>query len=246
MTVILNFGICDDQPYACKDIEARIRKYMEGTKLEYKTHIFLSGVELLKFKNKIDILFLDIEMPKIDGFTAAEKMNQKNDELILIFITGYTERFQRAFRVNAFRYILKPISFREFNEALSDAISQVFSEQKILVDDDNRCVLISDSKILYVESIGDQSVVHTENAGKLVSKKTLKYWTSVLEPAKFIQTHKSFIVSFEYILSIQENILTITNGATIPVSTRNVRTVKSGLEGYIRRVTKRECICSKE
>jgi len=216
---------------------------METFKLNYEINVFNNGEALLKFNKRIDILFLDIAMPDIDGIRAAEMINKKNDELILIFLTGYTERFQHAFKVNAFRYLIKPVSLQEFNEALSDALIRILSHRRIMVDDDKREVLVNESKILYVESIGDKSVVYTENEGKLVSAKTLKYWTGILSCAKFIQTHKSFIVSFEHIRSLDDTMLLMTDGAEIPISSRNIRTVKSGLSEYIQKTAKGQSVC---
>jgi len=216
---------------------------METFKLNYEIYIFNDGEALLRFDKRIDILFLDIAMPVIDGLRAAEMINKKNDELILIFLTGYTERFQHAFKVNAFRYLIKPVSVQEFDEALSDALIRILSHRRIMVDDEKREVLVNENKILYVESIGDKSVVCTESEGKLVSAKTLKYWTGVLSCEKFIQTHKSFIVSFEHIRSLGDTMLLMTDGAEIPVSSRNIKTVKSGLSEYIQKTAKGQCEC---
>lgn len=243
---MLTFGVCDDQPYVCQKAEEHIKDFMKTTGLEYEVHTFTGGKSLLNTNKKIDILFLDIEMPKIDGFQVAEKLNQKNDELIIIFLTGYTERFQRAFKVNAFRYLIKPISLMEFNEALSDAINLIYSQKRILVDDENRSVLISDSKIQFVESIGDRTVIYTKSEGRLMSVKTLKHWANVLEPAKFIQTHKSFIVSFEHIRSLGKTSIYMADGTEVPVSTRNVRSVKAGLDGYIKRMTRGTDLCLRD
>jgi len=241
---MLVFGICDDQPLACRETESRIRKFIESFKIEYEIHVFHNGEALLKYDKKIDILFLDIAMPKIDGLRTAEMINKKNDELILIFQTGYTERFQHAFKVNAFRYLIKPVSLQEFDEALSDALARILSQRKLMVDDERRDVLVNESKILYVESIGDKSVVCTESEGKLVSAKTLKYWAGVLSCAKFIQTHKSFVVSFEHIRSLDDAALTMTDGTKIPISSRNIRAVKSGLNEYIQKTAKGLGACS--
>jgi len=241
---MLIFGVCDDHPHACRETESRIRNYIESFKLNYEIYVFPNGEELLKFSKKIDILFLDIAMPQIDGLRTAEMINKKNDELILIFQTGYTERFQHAFKVNAFRYLIKPVSLQEFEEALSDALSRILSQRRLVVDTDKREVLVNESKILYVESIGDKSVVCTESEGKLVSGKTLKYWTGVLSRAKFIKTHKSFVVSFEHIRSMNDAALIMTDGAEIPISSRNIRAVKSGLGEYIRKTAKGQGACS--
>jgi len=241
---MLVFGICDDQPYACKQTESRIEKYMETFKSNYEIYVFNDGESLLRFEKRIDILFLDIAMPEIDGLRTAEMLNKKNDDLVLIFLTGYTERFQHAFKVNAFRYLIKPVSGQEFNEALSDALIRILSHRRIMVDDEKREVLVNESKILYVESIGDKSVVCTESDGKLVSAKTLKYWSGVLSDGRFIQTHKSYVVSFEHIRSLDDTTLVMTDGAEIPISSRNIRTVKSGLNEYIHKTAKGQGACT--
>ena len=113
-----------------------------------------------------------------------------------------------------------------------------------MVDDEKRDVLVNESKILYVESIGDKSVVCTESDGKLVSAKTLKYWAGVLSCVKFIRAHKSFVVSYEHIRSLDDTMLIMTDGSEIPISSRNIRAVKSGLNEYIRKTAKGLGVCS--
>ncbi len=130
----MNIAVCDDE----ENIRCLIKKLIEKQSKDCQIMEFSSGRELLHFwrqkdREQIDILFLDISMDGADGMETAEQIRdwkvEKNEPLwgglpLLIFVTGYPEYMPKAFSVNAFQYLVKPIDEREFEDALKKALRE--------------------------------------------------------------------------------------------------------------------------
>jgi DNA-binding LytR/AlgR family response regulator len=208
---------------------------LNAAKYDFKTHIFPDGKQLLSFHERIDVLFLDIDMPEMDGFQTAEKLYLKVEETVIIFLTSYTKDFQKAFRVRAFRYLLKPINISEFNEAIRDAINEMLIFKRIIIDDGgSSTVLVPESKIIYIESIGDNTAVHTESHGVIVCGRTLKDWQTDLDQVKFVRSHRTFIINFDHVKKIDDRVATLMSGDVVPIAARSTRAVKESLREYVR------------
>ena len=232
---MIRFGICDDDPKICFEVGKLIHDYMQSEKHDYKTYIFSNGLQLLDHGERMDILFLDIDMPELDGFQTAYQLNLTTDETVILFLTSYTKDFQKAFRVHAFRYLIKPVRIPEFNEAVRDSLNELLSFRKIIIGDSGREVLVAESKIVYIESIGDKTAVHTVSHGALVSGRTLKDWETELDCVRFVRSHRAYIINFDYVKKLEGGAATLVTGATVPVSARSVKTVKDSMREYIRK-----------
>lgn len=223
-------GICDDDICILKELKTKVEEWIKINKYDVHVIVFNSPSELLKFNDEINILFLDVEMPDMDGFTVAENIRRKYPKMKILFLTSHKEMIQQAFKVQAFRYFYKPIDLKEINEGLNDAFLQLKKENGIMVS--GRFIRYSD--IVYVESIGDESVLHLINE-ELVTGITLKQWMKKLGD-DFFQCHKSFIVSLGAIKAVKDGEVAFTNSKkTIPVSIRKKTPLKNAYYDYIKR-----------
>jgi two-component system, LytTR family, response regulator len=169
---------------------------------------------------KPDLVFLDIQMPKLTGFEVLELL--ENPPLI-IFSTAYDQYAIRAFELNATDYILKPYSRERFSQAVAKAISRLQTGiavqpelqkilqsadekeellQRIAVKTRHKVHVIGVNEILYLEAEGDYVMIHTKE-GNYLKEKTMKYFETHLEPEKFIRIHRSYIVNAEAIERIE-------------------------------------------
>ena len=104
----MNIAICDDEPTICKEIKNCIMSASNGVTCDF--YEFHSGDALLSSKMKFDMVFLDIELGKgVDGLETAQKLQNANHELILIFISGFTKYVSSSFYFHTFQFLLKPI-----------------------------------------------------------------------------------------------------------------------------------------
>lgn len=153
--------------------------------------------------NKVDLIFLDIEMPVLNGFELLDVLNNKPQ---IIFVTGKTEYAYKAFNYDATDYLHKPITKERFNQAVEKALEQHklkmdFNEidgEHIFVKSNlkKRKVYIKDIK--WIEALGDYVKVVTEE-NSLVVLSTMKAFEKELPDGKFLRIHKSYIVNLDKI-----------------------------------------------
>lgn len=162
---------------------------------------------------KIDLLFLDINMPKLSGLSFYKSLNNPP---FVIFTTAYSEHAVDGFNLNAVDYLLKPFSFERFFQAVEKVKSIVNkNSNQIVLKSDKKLFLVQIIDILYVESLGDYIKVHMNNQS-LVVYKTLNAISELLPDDKFIRIHKSFIINLDKMSFVEGNQVDILNNK-IPI-----------------------------
>jgi two-component system, LytTR family, response regulator len=197
-----------------------------------------NGFEAVKMigKEKPDLIFLDIQMPKLNGFEMLELLD---DPPVVIFTTAYNQYAIKAFEVNAVDYLLKPYSEDRLKEAVErgrDKIRSTVKEQRvslpstidgsyidrIAVKDGQNIFLIPVEKINYLEAQADYVMVYTVER-KYLKQKTMKYYEENLNPKDFIRIHRSYIVNLKEIKQIdllekETYQVTLTDKKKLPLS----------------------------
>lgn len=166
-------------------------------------------------KNEVDLILLDIHMPKLSGI---DFMKIQNDPPLVIFTTAYAEYAVEAFSVHAVDYLMKPISLDRFIKAIDRAreiISKEDDTSWLIVKEGSRIYRIPTEGIFYVQAYGDYVKIFTSEKTYL-SKDRLTNLTTTL-PTPFIQVHRSFIVNLNYLEYMEGNHVTIKE-TKIPVS----------------------------
>jgi len=181
-----------------------------------------------------DLLFLDIEMPVINGFEILEKI--MNTNFSVVFVTAYNQFALKAFRFNALDYLVKPFDTKELIEAVAKAEKRIkpSSNQlmqlqkqlqgepinKIAIPSNNGVSFIDFNEIIYVEASNNYSkLVLTEKRSFTISK-TLKDVQEVLEERHFLRVHRQYIVNLNCLKQFNRNdsIITMNNGDIIPIA----------------------------
>ncbi len=227
----LQVAICDDEPVIANEIKERLFRY----KPDYIIDLYLSGKELLNSMNEYDLIFLDIEMPEMNGMEVATALRNKEYEGNLVFLTSHTEFMSDAFKVKAFRFLQKPIVDSAFQEAVDEAEEEVMNHKKILVDTTEGTTLISIRDIIYFETIRNYTYIHMKQ-GELETRKTLHEWMDIIGQEHFYQVHKSYAVALRYIETIgSDGIFMKDINGRIPVSKRKIKEVKDVFFAYVRK-----------
>jgi two-component system LytT family response regulator len=199
-----------------------------------------NGFEAVKAvaEDKPDLLFLDIQMPKLDGFEVLELIDA---DLAVVFVTAYDQYALRAFEVHAVDYLLKPFSPERLEEALGRARERVERKEspryekliaesrvrskpleRVLVRDGSRVHVIPVGKIDYVEAQDDY--VCFKSGGKdYLKQETLGNLEELLDPERFIRVHRSYILNVERLVKLElyakdSRVAILTDGTRLPVS----------------------------
>jgi two-component system LytT family response regulator len=235
--------IIDDESPARQIIQSYLKDYPGITIIGECEN----GFEALKViqESKPDLVFLDIQMPKIDGFELLEVMDYKPE---IIFATAYDQYAIKAFERNVVDYLLKPFSKDRLIKAVEKAIARIKSQPaktddpigKLQKDlDDNKETLervvtrlgskisvIPVDKIWYIEAQDDYVMIYSE-MGNHLKEKTMKYFETNLNPRTFVRIHRSYIVHISQVTGVEPY-----GKETHLVILRNGAKLKASAEGY--------------
>jgi two-component system response regulator LytT len=229
--MILNAIAVDDEPLAL----GLVSSFIEQTPFLNLIGRFSSAVDALKaiHAQKIDVLFLDIQMPDLNGIELARVLdNSKSNKPRIIFTTAYNQFALEGYKVDALDYLLKPFNYEEFLHAATKAlnyaelversnapataastatiIEERIEDEYLFLKVEYQLVRIALNDILYIEGLKDYVKVWLKSAEKpILSLTSLKSLEEKLPSKKFMRVHRSFIVSLDKINSITRNALQI-------------------------------------
>jgi len=227
-----NIGICDDEEITLDKISQLINDKFKEINCEYNINKFNNSMELIEFHSReyFDIVFLDIDMPKINGIEAAQNIKFKNPNAIILFITSKDEFVFESFKVQPFRFIRKS----KLTEEISEAIIEVnkFLEKnsyKIRIIIDKKTYEIDINNILYIESSKNYITINTVNDKQYKYKDSINQKEYELEDYGFIRTHSGYLVNERYIQRINNDNVIIKNNQKIPISRSRIQYVQQKL-----------------
>jgi DNA-binding LytR/AlgR family response regulator len=218
----------DDEPLALEIITA----YIEKVPFLKLLRTFDNAIESIDFlrKNKVDLMFLDIEMESLSGIQLIHALNERPE---VIFTTAYDSYAVEGFELDAADYLLKPISFERFVKSVDKVYNKLVTSRPkseirsqpskssgqgnfIFVKTENRLQKVAFSEILYIEGQGDYLKIVTSTA-RIMTLQNFKKFEETLPRENFIRVHKSYLVALNKIESITRNRIKI-GSALIPVS----------------------------
>ena len=238
--------IIDDEPLARSIIKEYLQRHPQ-IELVQECNDGFEGIKAI-LQHHPDLIFLDIQMPKINGFEMLELVEQPP---AVIFTTAYDEYAIKAFENHAVDYLLKPFNQERFDKAinrwrdkkthntdetktlLDTASKQPNQNQRIVVKTGSKIKIIPVDDILYLEAADDYVKIHTKD-GAFLKNKTMTHFESALDPELFVRTHRSYMVHVQRITRIEpyekENFLALlATGAQVPVSKAGYTKLKSVL-----------------
>jgi two-component system LytT family response regulator len=206
--------VVDDEPMAREILEIYIAK---TPKLDLIASCKNAAEAIFLLQdNEVDVFFLDINMPEITGLSLAKIINQKSQ---IIFTTAYREYAIDGFILNVVDYLLKPISFDRFLQAVQKVAQSEIIENNtdfMFVRSDRKMVKIDFNTILYIESLSDYVKIFTSEK-TIVVRETITSLEEKLPVKKFIRIHRSFIISLQNITLYTNEFIEI-NQKALPIS----------------------------
>ncbi len=227
--------IIDDEPLARMVIKEYLQSYSEIEVLQECNDGF-EGVKAIQ-QLQPELIFLDIQMPKINGFEMLELIDNPP---MVIFTTAFEEYAIKAFETHAIDYLLKPFSKDRFDKAiqklllqrttvstqtlevLEEAAKTPAQSNRIVVKDGGKIKIIPIIQIHYLEAADDYVKIHTAE-GIYLKKKTMQYFEDCLQQQQYIRIHRSYIVNAQLITRIDpyekdSHIALLSTGAKLPIS----------------------------
>ena len=198
--------ICDDNPQIIEQLTKYLNEFFHKYNLKAPLIVpFTSGETLLRDTIPNDIVFLDIEMPGVDGIYVGNKLKETNPKTIILIVTSFAEYLDEAMRFQVFRYLSKPIEKMRLFRNLRDALKLYNScNTKVAVTTKDGVYPISTTDIICVEAQMRKVIIHTTSKDYF-STQNMQYWIDTLTEPCFFQSHRSFIVNLEHITDFGGN-----------------------------------------
>jgi two-component system LytT family response regulator len=239
--------LIDDEPLARSIVSEYLNSYPEFTILQECNDGF-EGVKAIS-QHKPDLIFLDIQMPKISGFEMLELIDEPP---AVIFTTAFDEYAIKAFEAHAIDYLLKPFSKDRFDKALQkwlvnhqqnkedrtterlkEQIHQPEERNRIVVKEGGNIRIIPVNEIQYIEAFDDYVKIFTLRE-MFLKKKTMSFYEDILAAADFVRVHRSYIVNLSQITRIEPmekdaHVAKLKTGVRIPLSKTGYTKLKSVL-----------------
>jgi DNA-binding LytR/AlgR family response regulator len=183
---------------------------------------------LLNGNISIDIAILDIKISPKGELSLADLLRRKNTNtnIKIIFVTPFYQYSLKGYHVHAHRYLLRPLNFIEFKEAILSAIDEIICLKYIHLKLDHTRIRILIEDILYIESVGSNSIAYTEFSHYYNYSSSKKLMEQLSLTNTFIRIHKSYIANLQHTKEFAGNHITLINGIELPVSVRNSKVVK--------------------
>lgn len=241
--------IIDDEASTIQVLRILIQRHIPEISEVYTA---LGGVEGLEKAQSVqpDLIFLDIEMPEIDGFELLRQMPQATFEVI--FVTAYSQHAIQAIRFSAFDYLLKPVDIQDLRNAVQRYLLQKKQDgnfgqryqslvQNLRQNDYNHFTLsihtlegihlLPLSDIIRCEADGNYTCFYLQNKKRVLASRTLGDFEALLDPGQFKRVHKSFLVHRMHVRSFSgQGYLEMSDTSTVEVSRRKIVEVKAWLD----------------
>ncbi|MBS1559362.1 MAG: response regulator [Bacteroidetes bacterium] len=242
-TTFLKVILIDDEPLARSLVKEYLRSFPQLTMVAECDDGF-EGVKAIA-QHQPDLIFLDIQMPKINGFEMLELMDAPPP---VIFTTAFDEYAMKAFEVHALDYLLKPFGKDRFDKAVnkflnrknvflppsfSEEINSPESQNRVVVKKGQNIIVLPLHQILYIEAFDDYVKIFTAE-GFFLKKKTMAFFEKTLDAHQFVRVHRSYILNLQELIRIEpaekdNHLALLKNGTRIPLSQPGYAKLKSVL-----------------
>lgn len=232
---MLKIAVVEDQQEIREELCLFIRRYLAENSLQAEVIPIKDGEAAVKCcEPGWDIIFMDVEMPGLDGFCAAEKIRETNAEAVLVFVTNMAQYAIRGYAVDALDYVLKPVNYYQFSTKLSRAIQRVQQRKggRILLQlAGGGMQLLNTSEIYYLETRNRMLYYHTTK-GEFAVRNSLASAEKQLEDYHFFRCNQCYLVNLKYVRAVENDFVNV-NGDRLEISRRQRAAFLTAVASYI-------------
>lgn len=234
-------AICEDEADIASYIEKTLASEFQKLNIQISFDIFNNGNKLLKMVDEhyhFDIVFMDIEMPEIDGISVCKQIRQITSDTLVIFISNKDELVFSTFEVQPFRFVRKS----HYDSLLPSLVPAIVTELqrrnpvniKITEARSGDIFSFDLNQISYIEAHGKTCCIHQVNNSTEVKIKLMEL-EEQLQSFEFIKPHRSYLVNYKFISAVKKNNLELSDGTLVPISRDRVEEVKHQFIMYTNR-----------
>ena len=232
----MRVAIAEDDPGCAKQLRDYLSHYGADSGEEINVSVFPDGMELVEsYRPVFDLLLLDIEMPHMDGMSAAQRIRATDPAVLIIFITNMAQFAIKGYEVDALDYVLKPISYYAFAMKMRKAVRALRerTQRSILVRWGNEVRRLSMDSIQYVEVADHQLRYHTEEES-YISIGSLREAEQALDPEFFCRCNSCYLVNLKFVDGIRQDCVMVA-GQELKISRAKKKAFMQRLSDYYSR-----------
>lgn len=232
---MIKIAICDDKAVMCDLLRKKVAIKLEEWNESFQITCYGNAAELLNSPMDFSIIFLDIQMPGLDGVELAKRLRKQELDTAIIFVTVLKDCMLDAFEVEAIDYICKPVDEGRLEGALKRALKRIKKEegQALFIRTAKWCKSIKIDTIYYCEVINRKIYLHTKTG-------VIDYYGKMEEVERqldhrFIKCHRSYLVNLDYIKEYKKGQIIMENGEQAPVSRLRHQEIMEAMLHYMQR-----------
>ncbi len=234
---MINIAIIEDSQEDFEYLARGIQEYSKSSGEAVTVRHYESALRFLdEYKFNCDIIFMDIELPDINGVLASEKLRAKDNDVALVFVTNLAHLAIKGYSVSAADFIVKPVNYYKLSALLTKLIKniKVNRDDYITLSTVSGVERISVSRIMFVEAEAHRITFHLTDR-QVTYSGTLTACEKMLPQQNFVRCYQSYIVNIKYVESCGGEELILADGAKIPVSRLRKKEVMQQLSSYFTR-----------
>lgn len=231
---MIRIGLVDDDLNHLELIKSFLDQYEKEKEIRFKIEEFHNGLNFVEdYKGDLDVVFLDIEMPHMDGMTAAKRIREIDSSLGIVFVTNMAQYAIHGYEVNAIDFIVKPLSYYVFTEKLEKAIhfSQKNTEKEYVIQTEDLIVRLNYSQILYVEKDKNYLMFHTDE-GQYRTRGTMTALEEKLREEGFSKCISGCLVNLRHVTKMIKDTVWLKD-MPLPISRQRKKEFKEDFMRYL-------------
>lgn len=232
---MIRVGVVEDDERYRHELLTHLARYSEEHGVEMQTVQFTDGEDLVAtYRPDYDLLFLDIEMPRLDGLEAARRIRQVDPHAVIIFVTNMAQYAVKGYEVAALSYLIKPVSYFALAHEVTRSIEKLYRarDEPVVINVGGRLARLDVSDIVYVESIKHRITIHTLS-GEYAFSGTLKAVELELAERGFFRSNNCYLVNLRHVTQVEQSACTMVNGDSLQVSRPRKRAFLDALTDYV-------------
>ena len=228
----MRIAICDDEELYRVELKTILDKLLIN--VDYNIDTFDDGNRLVESFKALpyDILFLDIEMPAVDGITLAKSLRAISEKVFIVFLTSHVEYAIEGYEVNALRYLTKPVDIDKLKEVIRYVQEKQGASRQLIIKEDGEELLININDVIYLESM-NQNVRIVTTQGEHVIRYNIGDFEEQLKNDGFFRSHRGYLISLAKVKKLSKNDVIMEGDVILPVSRSNVKALKDALYTYV-------------
>lgn len=231
---MLRIAVCDDELEIAEELSVTIKKIMNEINENAKIYTFINSYEMLESHIKFNLIFLDVEMPGLNGIETAQKIREIDSHVQIVYVTNYHDYMKKAYRVHAFDYIQKPIEYESIHTVICDYLKTISSETNDVIEfttEGSEKMLLKVNEIITIMcGYKRRRVVVITTEREYTFKGTITGIYETLDENEFFMPNRSCIINMSMVKSFKRNEnITMNDGQDVSLPKGNTKVFEAKL-----------------